>query len=390
MKKILAICLKTLREYLREPQLLLLLLSFPSLMVGIYYYGYGGARQGLSQTLQVAIVNQDTGQAGQELIGVLEQVRWEGAAVFGLQQVESADMARTAILENKAALVMILPADFSAVVHSAQAARAPRAPASITYVGNPGALNYAFARGFLDDIVTTFMRPASEQHNPPTSSLEFLPGTGTLSDFDFGVAGVIVFGILFMILTTAITLLRENSSGALVRLRLAGVRSQHILGGLTLAQMLLAIVIVPLTFGTAVALGFGRGPAGVGPGALLLAIGIGLLLSLAAVGLGLIVAAFSRSEGDAVNLGTLALIPMVFLSGAVFPMPAYPIATLAGKVINLYDLLPSTHAAEAMRRVLIFGDGPLAILYQLIALLLLSLLYLGLGVWSYQRRIRPQ
>ena len=39
---------------------------------------------------------------------------------------------------------------------------------------------------------------------------------------------------------------------------------------------------------------------------------------------------------------------------AIYPMPAQPVATVLGHTINLYDILPVTHAAEALRRIMIY------------------------------------
>ena len=47
--------------------------------------------------------------------------------------------------------------------------------------------------------------------------------------------------------------------------------------------------------------------------------------------MGLLAACFARTEADAANLGTLLLMPLAFLSGAVFPMPALPLFTEGGE-----------------------------------------------------------
>jgi ABC-2 type transport system permease protein len=149
--------------------------------------------------------------------------------------------------------------------------------------------------------------------------------------------------------------------------------------GVTLSQMAAAAIQVPITFGAAVLMGFENN------GSLPLAMVIGLLVALSAVGVGLIVACFARNDGEATNLASVALVPMVFLSGALFPMPAVPLLTIGGQTIELYDLLPATHAAEAMRQVLVFGAGPGDIAYELGMMTLLSVLLLALGVVLYQR-----
>jgi ABC-type multidrug transport system permease subunit len=70
----------------------------------------------------------------------------------------------------------------------------------------------------------------------------------------------------------------------------------------------------------------------------------------------------------------------------MYPMPDLPIATVGNRTIQIYDLLPTTHAAEALRRVTIFGEGFTDIAFELAALTLISMVFLAVGVALYQRR----
>ena len=76
---------------------------------------------------------------------------------------------------------------------------------------------------------------------------------------------------------------------------------------------------------------------------------------------------------------------MVLVSGAMYPMPDIPLVTVAGRTFQIYDLLPPTHAAEALRRVLILGDSWKEIGYELAALSILSAAILAVGVALYQQ-----
>jgi ABC-2 type transport system permease protein len=193
------------------------------------------------------------------------------------------------------------------------------------------------------------------------------------------VPGMIVFGTMLLVITTAQTLVRENEGGTLQRLRLTCARPRELLLGVTLAQMAVAVVQVPLTLGVARALGFaGRGP-------LVLAIVVVLLLCLSAVGLGLLTACFARNDGEAANLGGLMGVFMVLVSGAVFSVPEIPIGSIAGHPIQIVDLLPPTHAAEALRRVLLQGAGLAEIGLRVASTALLSAILLSAGIVLYRR-----
>jgi hypothetical protein len=76
---------------------------------------------------------------------------------------------------------------------------------------------------------------------------------------------------------------------------------------------------------------------------------------------------------------------MVIVSGAMYPLPSLPITTIAGRTVQLYDLMPPSHAAAALQRVLVFGDGIQMIGYEIGSLLLLAGLILGSGIGLYQK-----
>jgi ABC-2 type transport system permease protein len=382
--KALSVARKTLLELWREPLLLGVALAFPVLLVVIYYVAFGETDQGMARYLTVLLVNDDAGatlgdepwQASAQLVDVLRRVEWEGKPVFDVSVVTDRRAAEIALREHKASLLLTIPPDFTQALLNASSG-AP--PAVVALVGDPTSDNFVFAQSVLDELTRQFARRVAGWEGTPPVTYELLPGTGTLSDFELGVPGVIVFGIMLVVISTAEALVREQVNGTLRRLRLTCAHARDLLLGVTVAQMVVALVQVPVTFGAALAFGFR------GHGSLLLAMGIGVLFSLSAVGLGLITACFARTDSEAANLGGVVGVFMVLLSGAMYPMPDLPLVTIAGRTVQVYDLLPPAHAAEALRRVLISGAGPGAITYELGLLTLLSVFFLVVGVVLYQR-----
>lgn len=386
--KALSMARKTLLELVREPLLIGLLLLFPLLVLGFYYVAFGQTEQGLVKYLTVWVLNEDDGaelggqrwEAGLQLIEALRQAEFEGHPIFDVTVVEDRRAAEISLRERKIALLLVVPSDFSRAIGAAAVGENLDRPAQVLVVGDPYGGNFLFARAFLDDMIHQFVRYAGNGGRPSLSvAYTFVPGTGTMSDFDFGVPGVIVFALMFLTITTAMTMVREQVNGTLRRLRLSRAGSADLLLGVTLAQVVVALVLVPLTFGAALLFGFQ------GNGSLLLAMAAALLLSLAAVGLGLLTACFARNDGEAANLASVAGIMQVLVSGAMYPMPEVPLFSLAGRTIQIYDLLPPTHAAEALRQVLVQGKGLEAIGYELGALAVLSVVTLGVGVLLYRR-----
>ncbi len=371
--KILAIARKTLLELWREPLLIGLLLLFPVLLVIFYYVAFGQTKDGLASYLKLLVMNDDAGPAGTALVEVIRETEYNGDLVFDVTIATDRNTAEIALREHKAALLLVIPSDFT------QSLTVQQAPATVRLVGDASSDSFVFAQGFLDDLVQRFARQAAGRKEPTLVTYEFLPGTGTMSDFDFGVPGTIVFGVMFMTVATAMILVRERVSHTLRRLRLTCASARDLLLGITLALLIVSLVQAPLTLGAAVALGFHA------QGSLVLAMSIVLLLGLSAIGLGLIVACFAHNDGEAANLGSVVGVMMALLSDALYPMPAAPVATIAGRAIELYDVLPPTHAGEAMRRVLIFGEGADTIVYELVMMAVLAALFLTVGVIFYRR-----
>lgn len=386
--KALYVARKTLRELWREPMLLGLMLAFPIMILGFYYIAFSQTDEGLAKHLKVWVINQDTGatsvegepwRAGDQLIDLMRGIKFQGAPIFDLSEMTDRHAAEISLREHKIALLLTIPPDFSQTLADASAGRST-SPALISLVGDPNSHHFAFAHNLIDELVRQFTDYAIGWQDPSLIiDYQSVSGSDTISDFEFGVPGMIVFGLMLLVMSTAQILVRENVNGTLRRLRLTRLRAGDLLLGVALAQMAIAVVKVPVIFGAAVAMGFK------GHGSLLLAMGIGLLLSLSTVGLGLITACFARNDSEAANLGATVGVLMVLLSGTMYPMPEATLITLGGRAIQLYDLLPPTHAAEAMRQILIKGKGLEAIGYELAALSVLSGLFLAIGAGLYQR-----
>jgi ABC-type multidrug transport system permease subunit len=255
----------------------------------------------------------------------------------------------------------------------------------VEYVGDTSSYNYVFAKGFIDPAVRGYIQGQSGLGEPVFGAYEFLPGTGTNADFDAAVPGLLVFSLLFLIISSASSLVQEEMHRTLARYRLARVSGLALVAGVSLAQMLMAILEVATGFGIAVAFGYGRGTDLLQPDRIFLLLGVAVLFAVPVVGLGMITAAFSRTDGEAASLGSIFLVPLVFLSGILFPMPAVPLFAIAGRTVGLYDLLPSTLAAEAIRKAVTLGDIP-SIAFPVIGLLLQTVVILWIGAWLYQKR----
>jgi ABC-2 type transport system permease protein len=387
---LLAVARKTLREYWREPALAGILLAAPVVLVWLFYAVYAPVKDHLGDLARVAVLDQDAGPRGAELAAAVRGIQFDGQPAVSVSPARARQESEVALREGKIALLLVIPPNFTAGLEAARDGRQLGIPPTVEYAGDTASFNYVFTRSIIDETVRAFIRTAAGLGAPRPTRYEFLPGTGTSADFDFSVPGLLVFSMTMLIISTAITLVREHRSGALGRVRLAGVPAAAFLAGIGMAQAALAVGIIALGFGAAIALGFGRGSDLLAPGRVAWLLAVSQLYGIACIGFGMLTAAFSRSDGDAANIGSLLMVPLVFLSGMLFPLPPVPLFTLGGTVIGLYDLLPSTLAAEIIRRAVCLGEPPSAFAVQGVVMLAEVAITLAACGLAYRWRRLPR
>ncbi|MEW5869725.1 MAG: ABC transporter permease [Chloroflexota bacterium] len=356
---------KYLVEILREPQLLLLVLAMPIIFLLITLVMYSTP---LQPTYSLWIYDPGAGHAA--LYEELQSQRYyDGRPVFAITQTASLDEAEAALKDRRAAVLLSLSPDRS------------------DYTIRGDAISTAFYRAsiFLESALRDYSDRAAGR-SPLVRLVEqpvFAEGGksgGPQSQYDLYAPGMIVFAILMIIPQTAMLVSRELRWRTLQRLRLTRLNAWELLAGVSLAQMVVALLQVVLIFFAAQALGFHN------QGSLGLAILVGLVLSLSAIGPGLIVACFVENDSQAANLGATFAMLQVFLCGAWFAMPPMTIFTLAGHQIDVFDIFPATSGSLALKQVLSYGIGLEGIAFRLGLTLLLSGVYYAIGVLIFQRR----
>ncbi len=374
--KALNIAKKTLIEALRDPQLLILFLAFPAMMVYLYFFAYGSGSKNLGSMLILLVDNRDRGPLGGEFVSRLKSATFDNAPLFTVTEIHNVQEARTTLNEWKASALLTIPEDFSERLRAADPARLPR----LELLKDPYSDMANFLSSMFEEPMRSFITEKTGWKQPAqVIEYKFVQGTGNLNDFQFGVPGVVVFGVSFGILYTAILLVREMVGGAFKRLRLAGVTGWDLIGGITLAQLAVCAVQVAITLAAAYACGLQTS------GSVLLLGLFALVTCLTAAGCGMITACFSKSDGEAANFAMIFLVPLVFFSGAMYPLPPMPLFTLFGKTVDFADLMPTTFATNAIRRIMIYGDGMADVWPDLFWLVIGSLILFGLGVFLFQR-----
>ena len=332
--KALRVAWKYLLEFWREPQMLGLALGLPVFFVFITAVGYGTAPRLATYPLAMVV------EAGLEsgLQERLAEARYpDGRAVFNVKRLDNAE-AMDASLKAQNAVMGVL------------VRKSATGEPMVIVRGDGTAMAFTRASVQLERILADDTRQAVKLVETPLALI------GAASDFELYAPGMIVFAILLLIPQTAMLVGREVREGTMTRLRLSRLGAAGWLGGLTISQMVVAVGQVLLTFAAAAVFGFrSRGP-------LLLAVGIGLLLSLSAIAMGLVVGRFSRSDSDAINVGSVFTMLQVFLSGSFFAMPGSTLLEWGNVPLGLYDVLPATHGNLVLQQVMI-GGADLALVW---------------------------
>jgi len=372
---------KSAREQWRDPLTLSLVLIFAPLIVVLYRLFFPTG----STTFTVLILNQDAGvqqadgrlwKAGDELIAEMKKVTYvDGSPMLVAEAVADRTTGETRIKNREAQLMLIVGPEFSQALQAGDTS----AKATVTYVGDLTQPYYAVAAVLTNGVFEQFVKTTLDQPMPIRVTEEPLGASGARTEFENYVPGLLIFAIILLVFSAPMAVAREVEAGTLRRLQISRLRAIDFLGGVTLTQMIVGVAALLLALLVAVLLGFRS------QGSLWAAIAIGAIASLSVIGVGLIVACFSRNVTQAFLLANFPLAFFMFFSGAMFPVPRLPLFTIGSQSVALFDILPTSHAVIALQKIFVLGAGLSDVVYELIALTVLSVLYFAIGVWLFKR-----
>jgi ABC-2 type transport system permease protein len=379
--RLLSVFRKSLREQLRDPLALSLVLVFAPLFVALYRLLFPTG----STTYSVLILNQDVGveqadgrlwNAGDDLIAAMQRVTYaDGSPLLKVERTADRAEAETRLRERSAYVLLIVPPDFSRALQTgSQVNTSP-----VTFVGDLTHPYYTVAAVMVNGALDQYLQSVAGQTRAIQVAEEPLGGSGARTEFETYVPGLLVFAVMMLVFQSSMLIARDVEAGTLRRLQITRMTAFDYLAGVTASQVALGLVALILTFLVAAACGFrSQGPIGV-------AILIDAIASLSIIGAGLIVACFARSLTQAFLIANFPLALFMFFSGAIYPIPRVNLFVIGGRGIALFDLLPPTHAVVALNKVFVLGAGLSDVAFELIALTVLSIVYFAAGVWLFRR-----
>ena len=190
-----------------------------------------------------------------------------------------------------------------------------------------------------------------------------------------------ILGLLLMVITmilTSMAIVKEKEIGTIEQLLVSPVKSYELIIGKLAPFSLIALVIIFLVI--SVALLVFHVPL---RGSLILLIFLCILFLMTTLGLGLFVSTIARNQQQAmISSVFFVMLPMIFLSGFVFPIENMP------KLIQYVTyILPLRYFFTIIRGIFLKGVGLEVLWDEALALLIFGILILGLSALRFQKRL---
>ncbi|MCZ7652845.1 MAG: ABC transporter permease [Thermoanaerobaculia bacterium] len=355
---------KELWQVFRDPRLARVVLAAPLLQ--LFVFGYAVSTD--VRDTPTIVLDQDRTAASRELV---EALTASGYFAWTETAARDADLTR-ALDHGRAAVALAIPPGYASDL------AAGRARVQLLFDGT-NSNQATVAKGYAERILQELALARALAGAPPALELRVRAWYNPdLSSRTYNVPAVI--GLLLNLvcqLLTALAVVRERELGTLEQLAVSPLGPGELILGKTIPFALIALVDLALI--TAVALAWFRVPF-IGSPLLLLA--ATLLFVACALGLGLLVSTVSATQQEAFLGSFLLFMPIVLLSGFMFPVSSMP---------ELFQWLtlanPLRHYLAVVRGVFLEGIGFADALPQLGAMALLAAALLALATARFRRTV---
>jgi ABC-2 type transport system permease protein len=291
----------------------------------------------------------------------------------------SREKAMEKLRNTLADVLVVLPEDLSLLVLASPGS--DDEPARLELVGDVTRMEYIIGAVWAEELINQYILRTAELRMPVSWTETTLGFSGRRSAFELYVPGLLILSIIMIIFSASAAIVREAENRTLERLLVSRLTAFEFLGGISLVQILLAILSLVFALLTAIALGYT-----LLPGTLGFILLISLLTAFSMVSFSLLVAAMCRSVKEVAIIGTFPLFLLMFFTGAAFPISGGELFTIGNYTVKLNHILSPTFAVEAMNKVLIRGLEVKAALPEMWAIVILTLLYFVTGTWAFRRR----
>ncbi|MFX1284133.1 MAG: ABC transporter permease [Promethearchaeota archaeon] len=446
---ILDITIRFLKELLRLRISLVVLLAMPAFMGFMFAFAFGASGLGETETYSIGIINNDDG-IGEDLseylrndpillanlpfnettidngfaadfIAILNTTTYQTEEeksdqhIFSVLEYKDQKMGQQAVEDRQIDALVVFPENYSNTTLSAfnnafffqnniyihnlsypmWSYDGPPFPinenSEIIIIGDEGYSRYQITKIILDIIFSTF-NDQIKALSYSGGNLDFYFEPITLEEysvFDTIFPGILVFSVLMQAgMMSAFLVAEFAETKTIARVRLSLIKPYEYIAGVTLYAFVLSIVQLSILMVFAiVALGFN--PAG----NIIEAMIVLELTTVFTTALGFLLAGIFKSSDTAGQSAGFLMTPLAFMSGAFMETPTitilpgiFPTASGLQRDFILWDILPSTHAVNALRSILLYEFSIIDVWADVLFIILPSLILLIFSMIFYTKR----
>lgn len=364
-----AIAHKELRQALRDPLSLAMLLGVPAMMLLLYGYAINfDVRHVL-----LAVQDRDRSAASRELTAAFINSTYFDHAGDLPPGADPEQLTQ----RRQARAVLVIPEG-----HARELAAGRVAPVQFLVDGadaNTAATLLGYAAALVEGLNAE--RAARRAPGAALTGLDYRPRVWynpELQSTQFLVPGLTAFILMITaVISTALSVVREKERGTFEQLLVTSLRPHELLVGKTLPYLVISLVATVIILAAARVL-FGV----VVRGSYLDLFVATLIFLVGALGWGLLVSSVAESQAMAFQIGAVSsMLPTIFLSGFIFPIRGMPAPIRA-----LTYIVPARYFLVILRGVVLKGAGLLTYRTDLAFLVLYAALVMGLAYVRLRRR----
>jgi len=381
--------LKFIKEIYRSKLFIIMAVLLPAVMMIFMGVIFGGPTSTI-ESYNVLIINEDIGftnatttyEFGNLLVSTLENLTYpiengeEPINIFKVYEAEEYNQSVEDFLiyeDHGLHLTLIIPQNFSEVIFNFDS------DVKITVIGDP-------ATGVYQSAVSTFTTVYNEFVDAARSGLgantgrsiiveHFIGIVGNTSVFDLMVPGIVIIGIVLNIVFVSTVITEEYELKTLEKLQLTPMKAIHLIGGMSLAQLLVSLVQIIVLFALAAVFGYNT------TGSFVLGGLVAWIMSLSMLGIGMMIAAFSKKGSIASAISSVVAIPLYMITFfPVWGIEQIPMFQVNGNVFSVYDILPTNLATRMINQVMIYGQSFSDLTFEFVSLIIVTLIYLTIGL----------
>ncbi len=347
--------------------------------------GYVFPNQNALKNAPLGVVNLDQGTLGAQIISAVDRpASGQNATLLKLTYLGSETEAEKEIKDQMINGAIVIPADFSAKIETGQQATVT----SITDQSNPqisllmsealnrlmSAISTQMATEKVQTLVPGVADPSAVVDPFVVQTVGIIPGNPNY--FEFMAPGIMAMVIMMAaMIGLAGSVSRERELGTLDGILSAPISRLSIIVGKSFAQGVrgllqaaLTLILAILLFGVVVHGNFG------------LLILLLILTVFSFIGIGIMISAIASEQETAMTIMMTVMFPMMFLSGAFFPIQQMPTA-----LQWISKIIPLTYSVEALRKCIVLGTGISGMLTEVWVMLAFGVVFMAIAIPVFGR-----